>query len=264
MGRTIDINYNNVTGIENARELKLSVLLESDSFFYWVVNEANDVLKIEQVAGVDYGQLLSMNPDTVKVAFSHDIGYLIPEELLKDDFLSTQNQSLSAGHWQEFDLKSKVGKLFLNNPPPGDLSLSQHANVFISPIAKHLLFPEFVSQEMYEEAFVHLHFMEDLVYITAYRGEKLLIWQVVPLSSPHELQYFTLLLYFQFQLNRKEIPLLISGRLAAGSQLFHLLYPYFNKIKWANIPETDEGLKLPGNIPAHYLADLWLIHQCES
>lgn len=266
MGRTIDIHYNNVRGIDAARELKLSVLLESDSFFYWVTNELNEVLRIEQVDGTDLSPLFELQPTSLDIAFSHQVGYLIPESQdspgLKDHMPSIDPSSPGLAG---FHIPSPGATLYLpTNGLPDYAKFAEQERVSVFPIASCFFFPEFVDKSLFESGLVHLHFMEAHTFISVYRGSKLLLWQAVPLDSAYELQYFTLLVYHQFHMDRKEIPLLLSGRISAGSQLYHLLYPYFSRIQWAQFIKTNRTANMPDTIPSHYLADLWLIHQCAS
>jgi hypothetical protein len=266
LGGTIDIQYNNPEAIENARELKLSVLLEPDSFFYWATDEKNEVVRIEQVLGTDLTPLLEVKPASINVSFVHRTGYIVPASFHNNELLaSMMHTTENISEWTSFPLEYPDAHLYL---PKNDIleqpnSLGDKLKSF-QPLAKYFLFPSFVEKELFEASVVHIHFMETLVYLGVYRGGKLLLWQSVSLASAYELQYFLLLIYDQFKMDRKEVPLLLSGRLSAGSQMYHLIYPYFAKIKWANFPEGPEYPKLPGTIPAHYLADLWLIHQCES
>ena len=266
MGRTIDIQYNKPDAIESAGKLKLSVLLESDSFFYWATNENNEVLRIEQVDGTDLSPLLNSDPDSINVAFVHNTGYIVPASFHNTELLaSMMHTSETVNEWKSFELEYPDAHLYLPNTDtvekPGSLRIKLKS---FQPLAKYFLFPSFVDKELFDSSVVHIHFMESVVYLSVYRGGKLLLWQSVPLESAYELQYFTLLIFDQFKMDRKEVPLLLSGRLSAGSQMYHLIYPYFAKIKWANFPDGPEFPKLPGTIPAHYLADLWLMHQCES
>lgn len=265
MGRTIDIQYNNAQAIENAGELKLSVLLESDSFFYWATNERNEVLRIEQVDGTDLTPLKDLGASKLNISFSHDIGYLLPGELNSDGLNGLFAQLTGVNtDWESYSMEwTDEAKLYI---PAEYLSFDKSedlaSSVIYRPMARYFLFPGFIDTEVLQDAIVHLHFMEDKVFLAVYRGGKLLLWQVVPLSSPYELQYFTLLVYNQFHMDRQQVPLLLSGRIAAGSQMYHLLYPYFSKIQWAQLQGLPNSPVMPGTIPAHYLADLWLIHQC--
>jgi len=264
LGRTIDIHYNNASAVDRAKDLKLSVLLETDSFFYWATNERNEVLRIEQVDGTDLSPLYDLGASELRVAFSHGIGYMLPEGMHSSDLPELlESVSGSETGYESFSLKGSASRLYL---PKSGVTINEatlpDAKTVVAPMASYFFFPGFVAKEGFQEALVHLHFMEHEVFLAAYRGGKLLLWQVIPLSSAYELQYFTLLVFYQFHMDRQQVPLLLSGRIAAGSQLYHLLYPYFSRIQWAQFPGTEKGPVIPGTIPAHYLADLWLIHQC--
>jgi hypothetical protein len=266
LGRTIDIHYNNIKGIEEASALKLSVLLETDSFFYWVTDHNDKVVRIEQVDGNDLTPLHELNATKWCAAFSHENGQLIPDEW-SDETLSDLFAQMHGGitPWRDFAIDKAAARLYLNPEKlPAGWTSSSIDMAQAKPIASHFLFPAFVEKGLIDEELVHLHFMEQQIFLAAYRGGKLLLWQVIPLNSPHELQYFTLLVYFQFHLDRTKVPLLLSGRISSGSQMYQLLFPYFKEIKWANLAKQNHQLQLPETIPAHYLADLWLIHQCES
>lgn len=264
MGRTIDIQYNDPAAIERAVELKLSVLLESDSFFYWATDENNEVVRIEQVEGLDLNPLQALDPQTINVSFTHATGYLIPGIMHDPRLVASMMQTTDVvNEWTSFKLDQPDAFLYLpKNECPPEPRLKGSPISSFQPLTRYFLFPSFSGKGLLDNAFVHLHIMESLVYLAVYRGGKLLLWQSVPLDSAYELQYYTLLIFDQFKMDRKEIPLLLSGRLAAGSQMYNLLYPYFAQIRWATFPDDPGTPKLPGTIPSHYLADLWLIHQC--
>ena len=97
--------------------------------------------------------------------------------------------------------------------------------------------------------YAHLH--RPFVEITLIKNGQLHYHNSFEFHSKEDLVYYILLLYEQWELDREEIPLILSGDILQDSSVYPLLYKYIALLQFARLPlslhtddETYEGLAM--------------------
>lgn len=100
--------------------------------------------------------------------------------------------------------------------------------------------------------------------VFAFKNGLLQIANEYTFLSPHDFVYFVLLMYQQFDLDREQDPLWITGQLAEQSEIYALLYKYIRKIKWADVLQFGIKGNYVDHPNAYFDYDLFSLHTCAS
>ncbi len=86
------------------------------------------------------------------------------------------------------------------------------------------------------KVYAHLH--QPYVELTLIKNGKLHYHNYFEFRSKEDLVYYILLLYEQWDLDREEIPLILSGDIMQDSSVYPLLYKYIASLQFARLPEA--------------------------
>lgn len=105
------------------------------------------------------------------------------------------------------------------------------------------------------KVYAHLH--QPFVELTLIKNGNLHYHNYFEFRSKEDLVYYILLLYEQWDLDREEIPLILSGDIMQDSSVYPLLYKYIASLQFARLPEAlqcDE--EYFGDLPLHRYVNL--------
>lgn len=106
------------------------------------------------------------------------------------------------------------------------------------------------------ERSVFLNIRGKLAQLAVFNNRNLQFYNTFSFVKPHDLLYFTLLIYEQFRLDPRRTPLQASGALRPGSEEYQCLYNYIEQIKFIQPVLTEEWPAGAEELPPHYWFDL--------
>lgn len=94
------------------------------------------------------------------------------------------------------------------------------------------------------------------------KGSKLCFYNTFSFESTEEFCYYPLLLAEQFDLDRAQIPVVLSGTLAADDPKFQSLQQYFSQLSYARPAKNLSFSKALEKLPAHHFYTLFATPLC--
>lgn len=110
-----------------------------------------------------------------------------------------------------------------------------------------------------EEHRIFVNIRNQVAQIAVFERQNLLFYNSFAFSASPDLLYYILMVYDQFRLVPKDIPLTVAGNLLEDSELYRLLYRFIRDIRFAALPGY---YKMPADteiLPGHCYFDLFCL-----
>ncbi len=109
----------------------------------------------------------------------------------------------------------------------------------------------------YTDHQIFVHFRQQSVQIAVFERRNLLFFNTFAFQHANDALYFILLAYEQFKLSPLELPLILSGNLLEGSEIFRLLRLYVRNIRFAPLPSSVQLPQSAVELPAYFWFDVF-------
>lgn len=204
--------------------------------------------------------MLSYTFETVRCAFFNRNATLVPSRMFDADKLAAYFKLLLPEQKYEygFDILPEFECFLVYAVPPSVKHICKQ--YFPEARLMHLATPllkNFRSLSPPNDYGVFVNIRNRAAQIVVLDRQNLLYYNTCTFSKPGDLLYFVLLAYDQFRLRPEDIPLTVSGLIAADSDLFRLLSRYLRETRFIHplpsfptLPKTEAG-------PGHYWFDLY-------
>ncbi|TNE61975.1 MAG: DUF3822 family protein [Bacteroidetes bacterium] len=106
---------------------------------------------------------------------------------------------------------------------------------------------------------VFVNLRHQVAQVIVLERQNLLLYNTYPFSSPADLLYFVLLVYDQFRLSPKEVPLTVAGNILRDSELDRILYRFIREIRFATPPVQFHVSPEAQTLPLHCHLDLFCL-----
>lgn len=110
-----------------------------------------------------------------------------------------------------------------------------------------------------EEHRVFVNIRNQVAQIAVFERQNLLFYNAFTFSASPDLLYYILMVYDQFRLDPREIPLTVGGNLLEDSELYRLLYRFIRDIRFAELPGYYQLPNRAETLPGHCYFDLFCL-----
>ncbi len=245
-------------------KLKLSVVFDTDSFFYSLINEQGDLVEEMRFSSVKDGfeavGLFLKKVDKSAFVFSG-----LPFAHIPYDDFDAKSIRTYLDHLAYVDSESvyhfdKVFEqaIFTCYAINGELSGYLNAlpqKVEINHISSALV--RYVSQNQEIQLFSVVE--KRRLHAVAMINGQLKIYNQYRANNAEDILYFTLLIYSQMGLDPNKDTLWLSGEITKDSALYNKLYQYIRNVEFVDIASS---FKVPGSLPAHRYMDAYVGSLC--
>jgi len=267
---------------KNCANYKLSILYGIDSLSYCILDAENEILVLKKYHFFssnihdqpppninflkevwDQDDLLNLNFSQIKISLIHPHYTIIPSRLYKISHKNAYLDPLKNG--SETITVSKVNNLsaidaklifsvpklileFFETTYGEKVQFINNFTALINGIARQM--------DHFSDQHIWLNVHPGIVQILLFDNKTLIFSNQFSFKSDKDFLYFVMLVYKEFKLNPKTIPLHISGQLVKESAIYKNLDRYIENINFTDIPENFLLSKDLTESPFYFFFDL--------
>ena len=264
---------------------ELSILVGMDSFAYMVTDTNQAVLTVKDCSYdstvlnsadlekqiqliLDQDKFLKSSHPNIRLGFLNAKSALVPTRLYNENEQKTylrqltdidENYRVLVDDLEQFSAKNvyAVYKSFHN------FSMKNFPGVKTFHVNTALLmgFRYLATQKEGHNLYIHVRSGEVFVYL--FEGNDLKFSNSFNYESSRDFIYYILMIFDQFDLNPKDIPVFLSGQLLQDSEVFRLLYRYVKNTSFVEPPAYFRYSSNWGNYPKYFYFDLFSLTFCK-
>lgn len=274
---THDYTDNRLTA-GTAPQCALHLILGADSLSMLVADPAGAVVALQrhsfpvddttsaqtewQLRGLLQNSVLTLPFGQAHCALFHRNATLVPRRLFQHGDLSGYFKLLldPADYVYAYDELPEFDAYLVYATEPGLAHLCP--DFFPRARVRHLAVPllrQALNLHAGEEHRVFLNIRNQVAQIAVFERRNLLFYNAFSFSASPDLLYYVLLVYDQFRLDPREIPLTVAGNLLEDSELYRLFYRFIREIRFAPLPahfHLPDGVNA---LPGHCYFDLFCL-----
>ncbi len=110
-----------------------------------------------------------------------------------------------------------------------------------------------------EEHRIFVNIRNQVAQIAVFERQNLLFYNSFAFSASSDLLYYILMVYDQFRLDPRDIPLTVAGNLLEDSELYRLLYRFIRDIRFTALPGYYKMPTEAELLPGHCYFDLFCL-----
>lgn len=266
-------------------EYTLSILVGMDSFFYFIEDQEANALVLKQI---DYSykskptaqqkelelqrilmteEMLQLPFAQVYICYSTTNFTLIPDELFNKHRLEEYLRQVTRVNDSQSIDSYPLGKLNLQVVYSVDNVVKDVVKSYF-PGSKHLHIIAPLIMQAYHECqhkegkYVFVHVGNGIMGVVLFNGTQLELVNTFPFQSDLDFMYHTLLIYDEFKLDQREVPILISGRAHKRTSTYDQLSKYIGKISFIHPPSHYQYSNIFEDVDFHFYRDLLSIKLC--
>ncbi len=258
---------------------ELSVLIGSDSIYYWVNDAQLNILalksfhfdhekgkpQLDSFKSIFFDdQLLKQSYRTTKIVLTSPHFTLIPSKFYNEKEKTAYLQNLtSIGHNDFLGADNLKNQTFKNVYIVDKQLVSFTQTTFPQAKIHHFITPLIEGYQKIAELRqghqVFANLRDGFIQILFFDGKDLIFVNTYAYQTAQDLIYYIMLVYDQFKLNPETIPLSISGSLTADSDIYKFIYRYIRLVDFVQPPMYLRfGNQFTG-VPKHFYFDLFSI-----
>ncbi len=278
----VDPKFDNYFSIEYT----LSILIGMDSFFYFIEDSESNALALKQIRYAFPSptptqqekelelqrilmteKLLQLPYAQVYICYSSTNFTLVPDELFYKHEIDTYLRQVTRVDDTQTVGSFQINKLNLNLVYSVDKVVQDVVKSYF-PGSKHLHIVAPLVMQSYQQCqsrvgeVVCLHIGNGIMGAVLLDGADLKLVNTYPYQTEMDFMYHTLMIYEQFGLNPKEVPVLISGRTSKKTSIYDQLSKYINKLEIIKPPSYYQYSSVFENVDFHFYQDLLSMKLC--
>ncbi|MEM9918215.1 MAG: DUF3822 family protein [Bacteroidota bacterium] len=261
----------------------LSVLAGTDRLSYFLQDKQHTVLflrsydfpahletvdLVEQIRSVYLqDELLRQSYRRVSIGVANKKSTLVPDRLytkgeestyLKNLVLEEHDFSLYSDHLEEMSVRN-VFRLDGRLKNFIDSSFGA-ASIFHQNSALILAFQKLAASRAGHQLFVNIRHKS--VQLFAFEQKQLLFCNSFDFQSSKDFIYYIMLAFDQLGLKPEVVPVVLSGQIAAQSEIYRLLYRYIRHLSMAPKPDYLQFGAAFDQLPPHFFFELYSLQLC--
>ena len=267
-------------------EYTLSILIGMDSFFYFIEDQMSNALVLKQIR-YQYAnpyptlqqkelelqrilmseKLLQLPYSQVYICYSTSNFTLIPEEIYSkhhnDAYLRQvtrvyDTQTVGAYHLKvlQIHIVYSVDTVIL------DVVKSYFPGAKHMHIAAPLIMQSFEQCKRTDGHQMCLHVGSGIMGLLLFDKENLKLVNTFPYKSDLDFMYYTLMVYDQFNLDPKKVPVYVTGRSNKKTSIYDQMSKYIHKIEFLQPPSFYLYSSSFEDVDMHYYSDLLSMKLC--
>jgi len=278
----VDPKFDNYFSIEYT----LSILIGMDSFFYFIEDGESNALVLKQIRYAYPSstptqqqkelelqrilmteKLLQLPYAQVYICYSSTNFTLIPDELFYKHEIDTYLRQVTRVNEAQAVGAYQLEKLNMNLVYSVDKVVQDVVKSYF-PGSKHLhiVAPLIMQSHQYchnrEGEKVCLHIGNGIMGVILFEGADLKLVNTYPYQTDMDFMYHTLMVYEQFELDPKKVPILISGRTSKKTAIYDQLSKYLNKLEIVKPPSYYQYSSAFEDVDFHFYQDLLSMKLC--
>jgi len=244
---------------EDEKDIKLSVIMMTDSFFY-------------SISSNEFGILCHKSFENIQYSKKESIANIFGDVNLKLDFISIDICCISNHNiitkTDNTDVIMTVPTLESKDVFVEKFSSIDSLNYFgISPHQSNMLNDLFVKDncifhsplgllsEWYDqnvEDVLHIHFEQSIIFIFAQRANEIIFFNTFQVSEVNDILYFCLHISNNVSFHPNQISCFVSGWVEEKSKLFTVLSGYFGKLQITSGATLSSKIDKDSDLEPHY------------
>ncbi|MBL7740154.1 MAG: DUF3822 family protein [Chitinophagaceae bacterium] len=254
----------------------LSLQIGERHFGFAITDETGSILHLlgyYTAEEMDAGTLSSVYSDnyelgrpfySVQVSYDHGKNVLVPVQHFNADSSRSLPDCMFGKDGRSFVLYEAVNEWQLYNVYAVPADVQEWVNrKFPSAVHRHYFTLGIKSMAAGPGDRILADIHTDEFSFIAIKGNKLLIAQTHPYSSPEDICYYLLKTCHQFSLSQEQVQLTVSGLIEKESQLYRELYQFFVHVEFRE-PAWTMPVMEDHEYPAHFFTSLNDLARCAS
>ncbi len=263
--------YNECTLIIDVGERHFSFVLYSSAGNEFVVLEYyqfNAKQKQEQLKELlSSHTLLQLDYPAIHVYFNSASGLMVPERFYDEDTSSRVLELVAGDMHMNMPLMDEIDSLNMRNiyAVPAFLHetlVSQFPNAVFEHIHTGLLKKNMLLQRKDDR--IEIVFYPELIIVLAWKNNTLQIIQCFSYETPEDVSYHVVNLSNQWNIDRGQVRVIVSGLLEMDSGLFAAVDKYFQFVETDERPDQFNYDAAFNQYPAHFFSPLFSLGICVS
>ena len=267
-------------------EYTLSILIGMDSFFYFIEDEVSNSLVLKQIR-YQYSipnptlqqkelelqrilmteKLLQLPYAQVNICYSTSNFTLIPDEIYSKHHNEEYLRQVTRVNDTQTVAAYKLKMLDLHVVYSIDKVVEDIVKSYF-PGAKHMHIVAPLIMQSYEQCKkkdgkqVCLHVGNGIMGLILFDKDKLKLVNTFPYKSDLDFMYYTLMVYDQFKLDPKEVPVYVTGRSNKKTSTYDQMSKYVRQIEFVQPPSYYQYSTSFEHVDLHFYSDLLSMKLC--